>query len=318
MTGQEQRALIALVLMAAGADGKNDPQEEAEVARVAASLSQGGAIDVAAIHDDVRNRRIWMSHAVEALTTPELKKAAYEACAGVCSADGEHDQAEQAFLASLSTALGFDATAQAAATAFNASANALAAAPVSGPLAGAVAPAAATGRMSPEDLDRLILNCAILNGALELFPETLSTMAILPLQMRMVYRIGQSYGVELDKSSIKELVATAGVGLTSQYVEQIGVSLVGRLFGRGLLGGLLGSAASQAVSTGFSFSTTYALGKLAVKYYSGGRSLSSQMLKETYDGLLREARGLEGHHFADIQNRARNLNVRDILKDAMA
>jgi uncharacterized protein (DUF697 family) len=59
-------------------------------------------------------------------------------------------------------------------------------------------------------------------------------MAIIPLQMKLVYRIGQSYGYQMDKGHIKEFLATAGVGLTSQYVEQVG---------RKLLGGLLGAVA---------------------------------------------------------------------------
>lgn len=313
MTEQEQRALLALVLMAAGADGHHESREAAEIARVAASLSSDGAVKVAAIHDDVRAGRITLAEAAGAIA-PAQKQAAYEACAAVCAADGVHDAGEQAFLASLATALGLD---PAVATAFNATANAIAVAPVS-TISRAEPAAAAGGDAGTSELDRIILNYAILNGALELFPDTLSSTAILPLQMRMVFRIGKAHGVELDKSSIKELLATAGVGLTSQYVEQIGVSIVGKLFGRGLLGGLLGSLAGQSVSSGMSFATTYALGRLAVRYYSGGRSLSTQMLKETYDGLLREGRSLQGQHFTDIQERARTVNLKEIMSDALA
>ena len=59
----------------------------------------------------------------------------------------------------------------------------------------------------------MILNYAILNGALELLPESLATMAIIPLQMKMVYRIGKTYGFELDRGHIKDFLATAGVGI---------------------------------------------------------------------------------------------------------
>jgi len=52
---------------------------------------------------------------------------------------------------------------------------------------------------SAEDQDRMILNCAIVNGALELLPDTLASMAIIPLQMKLVYRIGKSYGYKLDR-----------------------------------------------------------------------------------------------------------------------
>jgi uncharacterized protein (DUF697 family) len=81
-------------------------------------------------------------------------------------------------------------------------------------------------------LDRQIVNASVTNAALELLPESLASMAILPLQVRLVYQIGKAYGYELDQGHIKEFVATLGVGLTGQYLEQ---------FGRKLLGGLLGT-----------------------------------------------------------------------------
>ncbi len=45
----------------------------------------------------------------------------------------------------------------------------------------------------------MILNYAVVNGALELLPDTLASMAILPLRMKLVFRIGKSYGYELDR-----------------------------------------------------------------------------------------------------------------------
>lgn len=317
MGEQEHRALIALLLLAASADGRDDPRERAEVARVAGSLAAGTTIDVAALSQEIARQQVTIAQAAGGLSAPETKRLAYELCSGVCGADGAHDAGEQRFLATLSAALGLDAATQSAVAAFDAGANALAAASVTA-VSVAEPPAVTTGRLSDADLDRLILNYAILNGALELFPDTLSSMAILPLQMRMVYRIGQSYGVQLDRSSIKELLAAAGVGLTSQYVEQIGVSLVGTLFGRGLLGGLLGTLAEQSVSSGFSFATTFALGRLATRYYASGRNMSGLVLKETYDGLVRDARSLEGQHFPAIQAKARTINMKEIMREVVA
>ena len=106
-------------------------------------------------------------------------------------------------------------------------------------------------------------------------------MAIIPLQIKMVYGIGKAHGVELDQGHIKEFIAAAGVGLTSQYLEQ---------FGRKLLGGLLGKAAGKAfgkmgsAATGmaFSFATTYALGQVARRYYAGGRTMSTALLRSAF------------------------------------
>ena len=114
-----------------------------------------------------------------------------------------------------------------------------------------------TPNVSEQELDQTILNAAITNGALELLPETLSTMAIIPLQMRLVYRIGQAYGYELDSGHVKDFLATVGVGLTSQYLEQAG---------RKLLGGLLGAMALMDRSAGFALIVAFVWMPVAVVY----------------------------------------------------
>jgi uncharacterized protein (DUF697 family)/uncharacterized tellurite resistance protein B-like protein len=313
MTDQEQKAIITLVLMAALADGKDDATERAEVTRIAESLSHGGDIDVSALHEDVLLNRASLEGAVAALTSPEGKRLAYELSVGVCDADGKQVEAERAFLSALQTRLGFDAAESASASAFTANAEALAAAPLATVLT--AEPAILSSSMTADEQDRVILNYAILNGALELLPESLASMAIIPLQMKMVYRIGKSYGFELDRGHIKDLLATAGVGMASQYVEQIGVRIIGSVFGRGLLGGLLGGAVRQSVSSGMSFATTYALGRLAIRYYAGGRIFSAQVVKDTYDSLLSEAKSLQGQYVPAIREKARTVNVAQILQD---
>ena len=313
MTDQEQKAIMTLVLMAAFADGRNDEAERANVTRVADSLSQGTSINIASLYQDVLLKRVSLESAVAALTSAETKRLVYELCVGVCDADGAQVEAERTFLKTLQSALGFDAAASTAATAFTANAEALAVAPLT--KTSSVEPAMATSTMNADEQDRLILNYAILNGALELLPDTMASMAIIPLQMRMVYRIGQSYGFELDRAHIKEFLATAGVGMASQYVEQIGVKLVGQFLGRGLLGGLLRGAAGQSVSSGFSFATTYALGRLAVRYYGGGRTFSAQMLQDTYASLLGEAKNLQAQSWPAIEQKARTINVTQLLKE---
>ncbi len=316
MTDQEQKAITTLVLMAAFADGQSDTTERAHVTHVAESLSQGSDLNVAAIYQDVLLERVTMADAVAQLTTPQLKRLAYELCVGACEADGATNDGERAFLKDLQGRLGFDAAQTAEASALTAKADALAVAPLA--TVSAAEPAALTSTMSAEEQDRVILNYAILNGALELLPDSLATMAIIPLQMKMVYRIGKTYGFELDRGHIKDLLATAGIGMTSQYIEQVGTKLVGKIFGRGLIGGLLGGVAKQAVSSGFSFATTYALGRLAVRYYSGGRTFSTQVLKDTYAQLLAEAKGLQGQHMPAIREKARTVNVSQILQDVRA
>lgn len=312
MTEQERKAIITLALMAAFADGGNSEVERAEVKRIADSLSKDGELNVAAIYQDVILNRVTLVATAAALTTPEAKSLAFELCVSVCDADGSQVDTERAFLANLRAALQLDPAASFRANAFAANSAALAAAPLSH--SSPLEPPMLISTMTTTDQEKVILNYAILNGALELLPESLASMAIIPLQMKMVYRIGKTYGFELDRGHVKDFLATAGVGMASQYVEQIGVKLIGGIFG-GLIGGLISGVAKQAVSSGMSFSTTYALGHLAKRYYAGGRTFSTAVLKDTYTQLLAEAKGMQGEYLPAIREKARSINVTQILDE---
>ncbi len=316
MTPSETQAILTLSLLAAFVDGDKHERERAEVKRIAESLSQADGVNLPTLYQDVLMKRVSMATAVPALASLEARQLAYEMAVCVCDADGVQSVPEQAFLNELRSALGLDA---ATAGNFSRQAEELAVAGAgAGAGAGAATPSATSAAVptpTPVDaaaLDQTILNAAILNGALELLPETLSTMAIIPLQMKLVYRIGQQHGYELDSGHVKDFIATAGVGLTSQYLEQAGRKLLGGLLGR-VGGGLLGGVGKQAVSSGLSFVTTYALGHVAVRYYAGGRTLSTAMLKEAYEKMAQEARGLQGRYLPAMQEKARTLDAGKVL-----
>jgi len=313
MQSQEQQAILTIALLAAIADNNTDDREREEIKRIAQSLdSEHGVDQLAGIYQDVLLKRTDVTRAAAALTDPELKRLAYEMAVCVCDADGASNATEKQFLQSLRTALSLDASQ--AATVENNSA-ALAAVPLDSAAAIPASPVAgtATPTRSEADLDKYVLNHAILTGALELLPQSFASMAIIPLQIKMVYRIGQSYGHELDRGHIKEFLATVGVGLTSQYVEQLGRKLLGGLLGT-VAGGLGRGLGSAATGMAFSFATTYALGQLARRYYAGGRQMSPGVLKSTYQSLLGEARQLQGQNLAQIQQRARTINVSEIVE----
>ncbi len=317
-TTEETRAILTLCLLASFADGEKHERERDEIKRVAQNFSDGDAAHLSTLYQDVLLQRTTLADVVARLHSTEARQLAYEMAVCVCDADGTLSDAEQRFLTEARTALGLDAGASAD---FVQQAQSMATVPVSGlPVAVGVAgitsvagaAAAAPAAVDEAALDSAILNAAIVNGALELLPETLSTLAIIPLQMKLVWRIGKAYGFELDSGHIKDFVATVGVGLTSQYLEQAGRKLLGGLLGR-VGGGLLRGAGNQAVSTGMSFATTYALGQVAKRYYAGGRTLSTQMLKEAYANTVQEAQGLSARYLPDIQAKAKTLNAGSVL-----
>jgi uncharacterized protein (DUF697 family) len=226
----------------------------------------------------------------------------------ICDADGVQSQAEQEFLSSLRDALGLAGDDPAIASA--AQADTIAAAAVAAPIA---APTFTAASARDAELDKSILNYSILNGALELLPQSWASMAIIPLQVRMVYKIGKAHGVEMDQGHVKEFIATVGVGLTSQYVEQIGRKLIGGLVGKAagkMLGGLTGAATGMA----FSFATTYALGQVAKRYYAGGRVMSTELLKRSFQEMLGPAKNLQQEYLPAIRQRASTLSASEVVE----
>ncbi|WP_291994733.1 DUF533 domain-containing protein [Candidatus Accumulibacter sp. ACC003] len=326
MNHDEQKAVLAIALYAAFADGVKNDHERQEVRRIADALAeQSGAPDLARLYQDVLLKRLPLASAAAALTDPGQRQLAYEMAVCVCEADGRLADAERRFLATLQPLLGLD-SAQAALIEGEVDDivdQSEAGAPVNSGIAVANTPPstlAAQPKVAEAELDQSILKHALLNGALELLPQSWASMAIIPLQIRMVYGIGRAHGVELDQGHIKEFIAAAGVGLTSQYLEQ---------FGRKLLGGLLGKAAGKtfgktagktsgkvggaAVGMAFSFATTYALGMVAKRYYAGGRTMHTAMLRDAFQNLLGPAKQLQAQYLPQIQQQASTLDAGQIM-----
>lgn len=163
------------------------------------------------------------------------------------------------------------------------------------------------------ELDKTILNTGLLAGALELLPQSWAPMAIIPLQIKMVYSIGKAHGYPLDQGHIKDFIAAAGVGLTSQYLEQFGRKLLGGLIGKAA-GKTMGKIGNAATGMAFSFATTYALGQLAKHYYAGGRAMDAAVLREVFQGLLGPARQMQTQYLPQIQQQAAMLDMDKIME----
>jgi uncharacterized protein (DUF697 family)/uncharacterized tellurite resistance protein B-like protein len=316
----QQKSTLTICLMAAFADGQKDERERERLKQIADSLAGDGdsaaSLNLPQIYQDVLLKRCTLESATAALTTSDARHLAYEMAVHVIDADGSQTDAEREFLVTLRNALRMS-EAEASQIAQDGDAIAAAAYPPAAATGMVVAAAATTSANAPiqpdeTELDKSILNYAILNGALELLPQSWATMAIIPLQTKMVYRIGKSYGYELDSGHLKEFLATVGVGLASQYLEQAGRKLIGGLFGK-IAGGLIGGLARNATGIAFSFASTYALGQLAKRYYGGGRTMSTAMLKQAFDQLLTPAKELQSKYIPQIQEKARNVNIADVM-----
>lgn len=326
MNLDQQKSILTIALLAAFADGNKDDAEREEIRRIAQSLAgDAGMADLPRIYQEVLLRRTSVQAAVQALSDPMHRQLAYEMAVCVCDVDGRQTAAEREFLSGLKTTLQLGAPQT---DAFDREADAIVdvaekavplSVPVSSPIAfpGAAAAATATAAADPSsasdaELDKSILNYALLNGALELLPQSWASMAIIPMQVKMVYGIGKAHGVELDQGHIKEFIAAAGVGMTSQYLEQFGRKLLGGLLGKAA-GRTIGGLGSAATGMAFSFATTYALGQVAKRYYAGGRVMSTAMLRDTFQNLLGPAKQMQSQYLPQIQQKAATLDAGKIM-----
>ena len=342
MSQSERDAVAAICLLAAFADGEPDDKERNRIRTVMDGLSSDAGNAGAGVSNQVYQRVIFKQtdapREAAQLSSPELKKLAYEMAVSVCDADGVSSVAEKAFLESLAGACGVSA---ADAASYVKQVDLITDAPVgggadvggagaglggAGAAAGAGLAGSASGTPAPisdamqKEIDGSITNYAILNGALELLPQGLASAAIIPLQIKMVYEIGKRHGYTLDKGHIKDFLATAGVGMTSQVVESFARRLVGgllenvagRVVGRGL-GHMVGNMGRTATGGAFTFASTYALGQVARQYYAGGRKLSAIDLRTAFTKQVAAAEGMYSQYRPRIEEQARKVNPMQLL-----
>jgi uncharacterized protein (DUF697 family)/tellurite resistance protein len=315
MERTEVEALAAITILAANADGATTDGERNRIKDAIDGLSGGGSDDDARLlanaHKRVILRQTTLEAEVSKLQGPESRALAFEIAVAVCDADGAHGTEERGFLERLRAALAIDAGIAASTVR---DADALAEIPLEQPRPVAAPPipappdAGAVGR----DVDASILRYAILNGGLELLPQGLATMAIVPLQMKMVYGVGKAYGVTLDRGHIKEFIATVGVGMTSQVVENLARNLLGG-FARKIGGKTAGKLVGTATGAAMTFATTYAMGQVAKQYYAGGRKLSSVDLRTLFTREVERAKGLYTQYRPQVEQSARNTDASQIL-----
>jgi uncharacterized protein (DUF697 family)/tellurite resistance protein len=314
MQEQDREPVLTLCLLAALVDGERSPEETAQFERIVARLGgtrpAPGAPTIAA--------------AAGRLSSPEAGRMAYEMAVSVVYADGDANAREREFLTELRAALalpaqGLDGLDQDALSLAEA------------PLALAV-PEPEPGRPIPKSLyasqggiptsspdaalDSLIRKQALLTGALELLPQNIASLAIIPVQMRLVYRIGADYGQRPDAAQVRDLLGAMGIGAAAQVLDGLTRRILGRL-GRGLfgspLGGVMGGTAGVAAGAGLAFVTTYALGHAARQYYHQGRQLSREDLAALYGRFRKEAEAILPAAQEQIHQQSQHMDFQKLL-----
>jgi uncharacterized protein (DUF697 family)/tellurite resistance protein len=290
--------LIAIAILAARADGSVDNVEQRVVDAI---VARAGNPDVTSLAQQVAAGQLRVADLASRLSDEEARRAAYEGALAIINADGSANASEQAFLNELRTALGFSDADVADATR------------VAGAMADAPVAEVHTGKPPAGPVDEFILQQAILTGAIEVLPDRLANIAILPLQLRMVYQIGQRHGQKLDINQVKDLAATFGLGAAAQSLEGVAMRMIGGLAG-GLLGGMMGGATRIATGAIITFSATYALGHVAEQYYAQGRHLNAADLRALFSRFQGEAKTIYPKVQEQIQGKASTLNLQSLLQ----
>ncbi len=306
--------------MASLADGKCDDLERERIKQIVTQLT-GSTEATDAVFSRVQNYQTTMQLEASELTTPELRASAFEMAVGLVNADGVVTPSESSFLDALAATLEIDAAT--ATRALHATDTLAGTRPDQAP---ALVPPPVPGAAMSESeaskrADSTVQTYAIVAGALELLPQTLASITIIPLQMKMVYSIGKEYGYSLDSGHIKDLLATVGIGVTSQVFEGYARRLMSGLVGRAA-GGMFGKSAGKigeriataATGPAVTFGTTYALGKVAKQYYAGGRKLSAIDLQTLFTKEVGSAQKVYQEVAPQIQAQARTLNPMNVLK----
>ncbi|MDX2193073.1 MAG: hypothetical protein NW201_06950 [Gemmatimonadales bacterium] len=260
-------ALVTVAVMAALADGRLDDAERREVLAAADRL---GVPDADGLLRRAAAGQLRVSD-VPKIADPAARQLALEMAEAIVRADGDVSPAEQAFLDELRAEL-------------------LGAGAPPGPRASATLEGEGAVLEVPA-LDAFILDQALLCAAVELLPDRLANTAILPLQLRLVYRIGRAHGQSMSLAQAKDLAATLGLGAVAQVLESSVRKVLGGFAG-GLLGDLLGGATGVAAGATVTFTATYALGHAADRYYAQGRQLAVADLKALYAQFRGEADGM--------------------------
>ena len=303
MNETDHEPIVTVAFLAAMADGRASPEE---LSQLRSALGRLGMTNLDAVAERVAKGQVPLDDVTRQLSGDDARRLAYETALVVCHADGPVNEKETRFLNDLRGALGLG---PAALGELERAAAALAGAPLTAP-AVTVGPA---NSASDAGLDQLILEQAILTAAVDLLPQGLANVVILPLQLRLVYQIGRHYGQQLDAEQIKDLVATLGLGAAAQAMEGVVRKLVGSA-ARGLLGTLIGGAGGLAAGAALTFASTYALGHVAKQYYAQGRKLSADDLRALFQRFQDEAKVLFPKVQDEIRTRAKTLNLQTLLR----
>ncbi len=126
---------------------------------------------------------------------------------------------------------------------------------------------------------QVIRNAAILNAVIGAEPiPTLDLPLLLTSQVRLVLRVAAVYGETISPERARELIVTMAGGVLLRYLGGEAAKLIP---GPGWL-----------IAAALTAASTVAIGQVAVRYFEGGRQLTSQQMRDLYRQFRRRWSGV--------------------------
>jgi uncharacterized protein (DUF697 family) len=133
----------------------------------------------------------------------------------------------------------------------------------------------ASAQEKAEAVRDVIQVCSVASAAVAWQPIPLvDTVLISPIQIAMVQAIGRIHGHKLDRKSVIEILGTFGASLLAQNVIMAAAKLI--------------PFAGWIVGMSMAYALTYAVGEVSDHYFSHGRGVGQQDLREMFDKVYRD------------------------------
>jgi len=115
-------------------------------------------------------------------------------------------------------------------------------------------------------------------SASDLIPAV-GLVSVPAIQAKLLHSLANQYGVEWNKRTFSELIGTLGTSFGVQYGLKLGVRQLVKLIP------VWGQTVGSVTAATMSFGTTYALGRVACKYFyhkSKGENISNEEMQDLY------------------------------------
>jgi uncharacterized protein (DUF697 family)/tellurite resistance protein len=263
---KEATACLRALVAVAKADGKITADERATLSSALSVLPASGDLE------PYLDETVELETVLAEITTPHVREQLWQSAYTMIHADGTATPAEDALVAKMRTAFAIDEAKVSATKRFMDEAK------------DTVLPSNIEAIADParrqKEIDQDVLKYSVLSAVLGAFPvpgiAIATDLAVVALQLKLVRDIGQYWDHKVDKAAAKSLLAGLGLGTGAR----IAVSNLAKLVP--VWGSAFGATSA--------FATTWALGKIANRYFESGQKTDVAQLRNEMKAMEKEGK----------------------------